>query len=183
MAFVSSSNNNTSSTNETVNTAHGVSTAITQVNDIYSTNIDNLIDAVICSFFASKPNSLQLVHEDLEQIHLYDMEEMDLRWQMAMLTIRARSKPNSLQLVHEDLEQIHPYDMEEMDLRWQMAMLTIRARREVQLHAKVDGKEIVITESSIRRDLQLADEEDYEEIDEGFVAFGGNPKGGKITGK
>nr|GEY35021.1 ribonuclease H-like domain-containing protein [Tanacetum cinerariifolium] len=25
-----------------------------------------------------------------EQIHLYDMEEMDLRWQMAMLTIRAR---------------------------------------------------------------------------------------------
>nr|GEU30270.1 hypothetical protein [Tanacetum cinerariifolium] len=30
---------------------------------------------------------------------------------------------------------------------------------EVQLHAQVDGKEIVITESSVRRDLQLADEE------------------------
>nr|GEZ45512.1 reverse transcriptase domain-containing protein [Tanacetum cinerariifolium] len=30
---------------------------------------------------------------------------------------------------------------------------------EVQLHARVDGKEIVITESSVRRDLQLADEE------------------------
>nr|GEV56864.1 hypothetical protein [Tanacetum cinerariifolium] len=30
---------------------------------------------------------------------------------------------------------------------------------EVQIHARVDGKEIVITESSIRRDLQLADEE------------------------
>nr|GFD33893.1 ribonuclease H-like domain-containing protein [Tanacetum cinerariifolium] len=24
---------------------------------------------------------------------------------------------------------------------------------------------------------------DFEEIDEGYVAFGGNPKGGKITGK
>ncbi|GKF50605.1 hypothetical protein Tco_0147072, partial [Tanacetum coccineum] len=24
---------------------------------------------------------------------------------------------------------------------------------------------------------------DYEEIDRGYVAFGGNPKGGKITGK
>nr|GEV68476.1 hypothetical protein [Tanacetum cinerariifolium] len=30
------------------------------------------------------------VHEDLEQIHSYDMKEMDLRWQMAMLTMRAR---------------------------------------------------------------------------------------------
>ncbi|GKE80240.1 ribonuclease H-like domain-containing protein [Tanacetum coccineum] len=32
----------------------------------------------------------QLVHEDLQQIHLDGMEEMDLRWQMAMLTMRAR---------------------------------------------------------------------------------------------
>ncbi|GJX48611.1 ribonuclease H-like domain-containing protein [Tanacetum coccineum] len=90
MAFVSSSNNNTSSTNEAINTAHGVSTTSTQVNADYSTNIDNLSDAVICAFFASQPNSPQLVHEDLQQIHQDDMEEMDLRWKMAMLTIRAR---------------------------------------------------------------------------------------------
>nr|GEX91712.1 reverse transcriptase domain-containing protein [Tanacetum cinerariifolium] len=37
-----------------------------------------------------QPNSHQLVHEDLEQIHPDDMKEMDLRWQMAMLTMRAR---------------------------------------------------------------------------------------------
>ncbi|GJW09210.1 hypothetical protein Tco_1575037 [Tanacetum coccineum] len=37
MAFVSSSNNNTSNTNEAVNTAHGVSTASTQVNVAYFT--------------------------------------------------------------------------------------------------------------------------------------------------
>ncbi|GKA95191.1 hypothetical protein Tco_0817229 [Tanacetum coccineum] len=65
MAFVSSSNNNTSSSNEAVNAAHGVNTASTQVNTAYSTNIDYLSDAVICSFFASQPNSLQLAHEDL----------------------------------------------------------------------------------------------------------------------
>ncbi|GKE83804.1 hypothetical protein Tco_1557546 [Tanacetum coccineum] len=85
MAFVSSSNNNTSSTNEAVNTAYGVSTASIQVNAANSTNIDNLSDAVICAFFASQPNSPQLVHEDLQQIHPDDMEEMDLRWQMTML--------------------------------------------------------------------------------------------------
>ncbi|GJX10011.1 ribonuclease H-like domain-containing protein [Tanacetum coccineum] len=60
------------------------------INAANSTNIDNLSDAVICSFFASQPNSPQLVHEDLQQIHPDDMEEMDLRWQMAMLTMRAR---------------------------------------------------------------------------------------------
>nr|GEU60287.1 retrovirus-related Pol polyprotein from transposon TNT 1-94 [Tanacetum cinerariifolium] len=98
MAFVSSSNNNTSSTNgavnisQVVNIAHEVSTTSTQVNAAYSTNIDSLSDLIICSFFASQPNSPQNVHENLEQIHLDDMEEMDLRWQIAMLTIRARRK-------------------------------------------------------------------------------------------
>ncbi|GJX31319.1 putative ribonuclease H-like domain-containing protein [Tanacetum coccineum] len=56
MAFVSSSNNNTSSTNGAVNTAQAVNTA----------------------------------HEDLQQIYPDDIEEMDLRWQMAMLTMRER---------------------------------------------------------------------------------------------
>ncbi|GKE83474.1 hypothetical protein Tco_1557216 [Tanacetum coccineum] len=65
MAFMSSSNNNTSNTNEAVNTDHRVSTASTQVNAANSTNIDNLSDVVICAFFASQPNSPQLVHEDL----------------------------------------------------------------------------------------------------------------------
>ncbi|GJT20121.1 hypothetical protein Tco_0878827 [Tanacetum coccineum] len=82
--------NNLKVTNEAVNTAHGVSTASTQVNASNSTNINNLSDAVICAFFASQPNIPQLVHEDLQQIHPDDMEEMDLRWQMAMLTMRTR---------------------------------------------------------------------------------------------
>nr|GEU42381.1 retrovirus-related Pol polyprotein from transposon TNT 1-94 [Tanacetum cinerariifolium] len=39
---------------------------------------------------SSQPNIPQLVHEDLEKIHLDDMEEIDLRWKMAMLTMRAK---------------------------------------------------------------------------------------------
>nr|GEX52619.1 ribonuclease H-like domain-containing protein [Tanacetum cinerariifolium] len=31
-----------------------------------------------------------IVHEDLEQIHEDDLEEMDLKWQLALLSIRAR---------------------------------------------------------------------------------------------
>ncbi|GJY22864.1 ribonuclease H-like domain-containing protein [Tanacetum coccineum] len=88
VAFVSS--NNTSSTNGEVNTAHGVTTASTQATVVNSTKIDNLSDAVICAFFASQLNSPQLDNEDLQQINPDDLEEMDLRWQMAMLTMRAR---------------------------------------------------------------------------------------------
>ncbi|GJR04827.1 putative ribonuclease H-like domain-containing protein [Tanacetum coccineum] len=86
IAFVSAN----SSTNGAVNTAHGATTASTQATAVNSTTIDNLSDAVICAFFASQPNSPQLDNEDLQQIHPDDLEEMDLRWQMAMLTMRAR---------------------------------------------------------------------------------------------
>nr|GEX78115.1 reverse transcriptase domain-containing protein [Tanacetum cinerariifolium] len=39
----------------------------------------------------NQPNSPQIIHEDLEQIHPDDIEEIDLRWQMDMLTMRART--------------------------------------------------------------------------------------------
>ncbi|GKA85287.1 ribonuclease H-like domain-containing protein, partial [Tanacetum coccineum] len=88
VAFVSSnSTNSNSNTNEADNTAYGVSAAHTQSNP---TSGDNLSDAVICAFLASQPNSPQLSQEDLEQINPDDLEEMDLQWEMAMLTIRAR---------------------------------------------------------------------------------------------
>nr|GEZ26445.1 ribonuclease H-like domain-containing protein [Tanacetum cinerariifolium] len=61
-----------------------------QATAVNSTTIDNLSDAVICSFFASQSNSPQLDNEDLQQIHHDDLEEMYLRWQMAMLTMRAK---------------------------------------------------------------------------------------------
>ncbi|GJW90296.1 hypothetical protein Tco_0167849 [Tanacetum coccineum] len=88
VAFVSS--NSTSGTNGAVNTTHGATTASTQATAVNSTTIDNLSDAVICAFFSSQPNSPQLDNEDLQQINPDDLKEIDLRWQMAMLTMRAR---------------------------------------------------------------------------------------------
>nr|GEX08379.1 hypothetical protein [Tanacetum cinerariifolium] len=88
LAFVSS--NNTSSTNGAIKTAHGVTTTSTQATTVNSTSINNLSDDVIYSFFASQPNSPHLDNEDLQQINADDLEEMDLKWQMAMLTMRTR---------------------------------------------------------------------------------------------
>nr|GEV83221.1 phospholipase-like protein [Tanacetum cinerariifolium] len=176
MAFVSCLNNNTSNTNgvvntaQAVNTAHGVSTTSTQVNDAYFTNIDNL----------------------------NDMEEMDLRWKMAMLTMRARRviRQRKGLIMHAWLSHLQvltqsstPYtgnfmpptpdlsftgldefvnkhivenckakSSKEEPKFWSTAMAkTINGK--AHLHAEVDGKKIIVTESPVRRDLRLADEE------------------------
>ncbi|GJW24613.1 putative ribonuclease H-like domain-containing protein [Tanacetum coccineum] len=98
MAFVSSS----SSTNE-VNTAYGVSISNTQVSpastqvSTASTQVStaNLSDATVYAFLANQLNGSQLVHEDLEQIYEDDLEEMDLKWQLAVLSIRTRKGPRN----------------------------------------------------------------------------------------
>ncbi|GKA52459.1 ribonuclease H-like domain-containing protein [Tanacetum coccineum] len=46
-------------------------------------------------FLANQPNGSQLVHEDLEQIYEDDLEEMDLKWQLALLSMRARRGPRN----------------------------------------------------------------------------------------
>ncbi|GJW04648.1 ribonuclease H-like domain-containing protein [Tanacetum coccineum] len=65
-------------------TSTQVSTASTQVSTA------NLSDATIYAFLANQPNGSQLVHEDLEQIHEDDLEEMDLKWQLALLSMRTK---------------------------------------------------------------------------------------------
>nr|GEV85059.1 hypothetical protein [Tanacetum cinerariifolium] len=53
-------------------------------------NVDSISDAVIYSFFGIQSNSPQLDNEDLKQIDPDHLEDMDLKWKMAMLTMRAR---------------------------------------------------------------------------------------------
>ncbi|GJU00311.1 ribonuclease H-like domain-containing protein [Tanacetum coccineum] len=88
VAFVSS--NNTGNTNEAVKTAHGVSATNSKDNTPTLPNVDSLSDVVIYSFFASQSNISQLDNEDLKQIDPNDLEEINLKWQIAMLTMRAR---------------------------------------------------------------------------------------------
>nr|GFA63343.1 hypothetical protein [Tanacetum cinerariifolium] len=53
-------------------------------------NVNSLSNAVIYSFFASQFSSPRLDNKNLKQIDVDDLEEMDLRWQMAVLTMQAR---------------------------------------------------------------------------------------------
>nr|GEX74115.1 ribonuclease H-like domain-containing protein [Tanacetum cinerariifolium] len=76
------------STSESVYTAHGVSAANTKAQTSTLPNVNSLSDVVIYSFFAIQSNNSKLDNEDLQQIDPDDLEEMDLKWQMDMLTIR-----------------------------------------------------------------------------------------------
>nr|GFA38056.1 hypothetical protein [Tanacetum cinerariifolium] len=87
-AFMSSSN--TDNTNEQVSAVASVSAASAKIPIYALPNVDTLSNAVIYSFFASQSSSPQLDNDDLKHIDADDLEEMDLKWQMAMLTVRAR---------------------------------------------------------------------------------------------
>ncbi|GJS88309.1 hypothetical protein Tco_0770945 [Tanacetum coccineum] len=42
------------------------------------------------SFFANQSSSPQLDHEDLEQLDEFDLEDMDLKWEVAMISMRLK---------------------------------------------------------------------------------------------
>ncbi|GJT26325.1 ribonuclease H-like domain-containing protein [Tanacetum coccineum] len=89
LAFVTTSG--ASSTNNINIVNPEVSTATTKVNTA-STEIStaSFSDAIVYAFLSTQPKWSQLVHEDLEQLHDDDLEEMDLKWNMALLSMRAR---------------------------------------------------------------------------------------------
>nr|GFC59402.1 hypothetical protein [Tanacetum cinerariifolium] len=78
------------STNDSVSAAVSVSAVGTKLSASTLPNVDSLSNAVIYLFFASQSSSPQLDNDDLKQIDADDPEEMDLKWQMAMLTMRGR---------------------------------------------------------------------------------------------
>nr|GEV04034.1 putative ribonuclease H-like domain-containing protein [Tanacetum cinerariifolium] len=63
---------------------NGLSVASSKTNASNLPNVDSLSDAVIYSFFASQSNNPQLDNKDLKQIDPDDLEEIDLKWQMAI---------------------------------------------------------------------------------------------------
>ncbi|GKA93372.1 putative reverse transcriptase domain, viral movement protein [Tanacetum coccineum] len=190
MAFVSSSNNNTSSSNEAVNAAHGVTTASTQ--------------------------SSNFAHKALQHFHTDDIEEMDLRWQMAMLTMRARRAPRnqdnknkessrrsvpmetststalvscdglgeydwSLESVEEKLEFYKKNEsvyVEKINgLKWDIQAGEINIMGNSQIDLQDQG--VINSGCSRHMTWNMSYLTDYEEIDGGYVSFGGNPRAGK----
>ncbi|GJR82876.1 ribonuclease H-like domain-containing protein [Tanacetum coccineum] len=77
----------TSSTND-VSTAYGVSTSFGY--NSQRENSSSYTDELMYSFFANQSSGPHLYHEDLEQLDGFDLEEMDLKWQVAMISMRLK---------------------------------------------------------------------------------------------
>ncbi|GJR63876.1 ribonuclease H-like domain-containing protein [Tanacetum coccineum] len=86
LAFVSghSSINDVNTANVHVSTSTLVSTAST------NNSTASLSDATVYAYLSTQPKGSQVVHEYLEQIHEYDLDEIDLKWQLALLSMKVR---------------------------------------------------------------------------------------------
>nr|GEW08563.1 hypothetical protein [Tanacetum cinerariifolium] len=140
--------NNLKVTNGAINNANGVSTASTQVNAAFSTNIDNLSDS---STTATRGDTL------LESAELQGI------------------KTTIIRKAHEGAEKGPNY----------ARMAYTSSSYDSKGNPQIDLQDQGVIDSGCLRHMtgNMYYPTDYEEIDGGYVAFGGNPKGGKITGK
>ncbi|GJU50833.1 retrovirus-related pol polyprotein from transposon TNT 1-94 [Tanacetum coccineum] len=81
----------TSSTNDANTASPQVSTASPNVNTASpQVSTASFSDNVVYAFMVENPNGSNLLHQDLEQIHEDDLEAMDLKWQLSLLSMRAK---------------------------------------------------------------------------------------------
>ncbi|GJX85452.1 putative ribonuclease H-like domain-containing protein [Tanacetum coccineum] len=70
------------------NDAYGVSTS--SGHNSQKEGSSSYTDELKYSFFANQSSGPQLDHEDLKQVDEFDLEEMDLKWQVAMISMRMK---------------------------------------------------------------------------------------------
>ncbi|GJW36492.1 putative ribonuclease H-like domain-containing protein [Tanacetum coccineum] len=87
MAFISSPNTNSGKGEVSTASVQAASSQVTTANPEVTTATFSHDTA--CAYIASQPNGSQIKFEDLTQIDDDDMEEMDIKWNMALLSIRA----------------------------------------------------------------------------------------------
>ncbi|GJV41249.1 ribonuclease H-like domain-containing protein [Tanacetum coccineum] len=89
LAVISSENSGSTNTVNTASGKHRVSApaGIAFTSQVSSTPCTH---DVSCSFFAHPTTCPQLENKDFQQINGDDLEELDLRWQVAMLTVRVK---------------------------------------------------------------------------------------------
>nr|GEU80488.1 putative ribonuclease H-like domain-containing protein [Tanacetum cinerariifolium] len=91
MAFMTASS--TSSTNDvnTANPAYEASTVSPNVNTASpQVSTATFSDNDVYAFMVENPNGSNILHHDLKQIHKDDLEAMDLRWQLSLLSMREK---------------------------------------------------------------------------------------------
>ncbi|GJT03845.1 putative ribonuclease H-like domain-containing protein [Tanacetum coccineum] len=80
-----------SSTNDANTASSQVSAASPSVNTASpQVCTASVSDNTVYAFMVENPNGSNVLHQDLEQIHEDDLEAMDLKWQLSLLSVRAK---------------------------------------------------------------------------------------------
>ncbi|GJW15146.1 ribonuclease H-like domain-containing protein [Tanacetum coccineum] len=78
-------------TNDANTVSPQVSTASPNVNAASpQVSTASVSDNTMYAFMVENPNASNVLHQDLEQIHEDDLETMDLKWQLSLLSVRAK---------------------------------------------------------------------------------------------
>nr|GEY19588.1 hypothetical protein [Tanacetum cinerariifolium] len=87
MAFISSAKHN--SGNEEVNIASGSTASINVSTTSANIRVSSISQDTACAYIASQSSGFQIKFEDINQIDEDDMEDMDIKWNMVLLSMRA----------------------------------------------------------------------------------------------
>ncbi|GKC70516.1 putative ribonuclease H-like domain-containing protein, partial [Tanacetum coccineum] len=91
MAFMTAPGTSSTIDVNTTNPAYEVSTVSPNVNTASPQVItSNFSDNAVYALMVENPNGSNLLQQDLEKIHEDDLEAMDLKWQLSLLSMRAK---------------------------------------------------------------------------------------------
>ncbi|GJS38918.1 ribonuclease H-like domain-containing protein [Tanacetum coccineum] len=173
---------NTSSTNE-VSTAYGTSSS--SGHNPQREGSSSYTDERMYSFFANQSSGPQLDHEDLEHLNEFDLEEMDLKWQVAMISMRlkkfCKKTDEDKEVDYEILDKKYPL------IEWKTEYLGTEPQSDKDKHLEEINQNVVIRSngqkryfSTLMRVLSIFDRDDLnvvyqlvmdryqDEIPEGF---------------
>ncbi|GJS64527.1 hypothetical protein Tco_0679091 [Tanacetum coccineum] len=119
------------------------------------------------SLLASQSSCPQLDHEDLDQVDEYDLEEMDLKWQVAMISMRIKKfyKKTGRKLQFDAKEPVG------FDKTNQSGMLQLPQNRAILTGKKEESKAMVTV------DGECVDWITHSEDDENFAFMASNSSG------
>ncbi|GJZ05405.1 hypothetical protein Tco_0538680 [Tanacetum coccineum] len=83
----------TTSTNDANTASPQVSATSPNVNAAsLQVSTASVSDNIVYAFMVESPNGSNVLHQDLEQIHEDDLEVMDLKWQLSLLSVRGKKE-------------------------------------------------------------------------------------------
>ncbi|GJZ91658.1 retrovirus-related pol polyprotein from transposon TNT 1-94 [Tanacetum coccineum] len=150
----------------TANPAYEVSIVSPNINTACSqVSTANFSDNTVYAFMVENPNGSNLLQWDLEQIHEDDLEAIDLKWQLSLLSVRAkRYFQRTRKKICINANDTAGYDKSK---------------------GKPQQDDTGFIDSGCSRHMtgNIAYLSDFKEFDGGYVTFGGGAHGGRISGK